>query len=308
MHRTAVAAVLVLTQLAQAEAPKAETVRYPSPDGVRIVADYYPPEARAPKPAPVVVMLHQYPSTRSSWKPLAELFLEAGYAVLAPDLRGHGDSVEPKSMKLVEGKTNRDPKHYKEAYQDVLGAYEFLRGVREVDLSRFALVGASIGCSVSLAYAATDASVDVVACLSPGIDYFGVDSVRDIKNLGKRPVLLVSPKTEADSSRTLGKSAKHATVKVYASSDLHGTFMFGEVPGVEKLVFEFVDKHIGRRSGPPVVGSIKSSKYHKPDCRYAIPDPDNRYSVRKENLRVFSSADEARARGYEPCKRCFKKG
>ncbi len=306
MQRHVVVVLLTLTPSLAAAPPEAEIVRYPTPDGVRIVADYYPPKAGVRKPAPVVIMLHQYPSTRSSWRPLAELFHEAGYAVLAPDLRGHGDSVEPKSMHLVKGKADRDPKHYKEAYQDVLGAYEWLRERDEVDRSRIALVGASIGCSVSLAYAATDPSVDVVACLSPGLDYFGVNSVRDIKNLDRRPVLLVSPKPEADSSRTLGKNAQKATVKVYEASDLHGTFMFGQVPGVEKLVLDFVDEHIGRPGGPRVVGSIKSTKYHKPDCRYAVPDPDNRYSVRKENLRVFSSPEEALGRGYTPCKRCFK--
>ena len=45
------------------------------------------------------------------------------------------------------------------------------------------------------------------------------------------------------------------------------------------------------------VGSIKSGKYHYPDCRHAE-------SIKPENRRCFASEDEAQAAGYVPCKVC----
>ena len=301
------AAIMVLCALpVRAATPEARTVTYKTPDGVEIVADYYAPKAGPDVGAPIVILLHQYPSTRSSWRPLAPLFHEAGYAILAPDLRGHGDSVKPARMKLSAGKESRSPQHYREAYQDVLGAYEWLRSRKEIDRSRLAIVGASIGTSVAIDYAARDRSVDVVVCLSPGPNYFGVDSKRHITKYGDRPILLLSPSNEEERSRILGAENASVTVKIIKDSDLHGTFMFGKVPGIEKTVFEFVDTHIGKPSDRPVVASLKSKKDPDPTCRYATPDPDNRYAVRRENLRVFSSPAEAKGRGYEPCKKCFK--
>jgi dienelactone hydrolase len=302
-------AMLVLVSVAPmraAEPPlRPQRVTYKTPDGVRIVADYYPPSTAAKKPAPIVIMLHQYPSARGSWAPLVPLFHDAGYVVLAPDLRGHGESVEPKGRNLEEGRKGQSPKHYRAAYQDVLGAYEWLRDRKEVDLSRLALIGSSIGSSIALDYAARDKSVDVVVCLSPGPNYFGVDSMRHIASYGKRPVLLISPGSERDRSEALAKVARNATVKIIENCDIHGTFMFGKVPGIEKTIFDFVDSHIGKASKDPVVGSLTGkSKYHKPTCAYAKPEEKNAYTISESNLRVFSSAAEAEGRGLAACQRC----
>jgi len=145
-----------------------------------------------------------------------------------------------------------------------------------------------------------------VACLSPGPNYFGIDSVRDIVRYGDRPILLVSPANERQRSDILGRSARNATVKVIDGVDLHGTFMFGKVPGIEKTVFDFVNRHIGKPAEHPVLASIRSRKYHKPTCRYVQTGSSGRYVVKPENLRVFSSAVEAEARGYKPCKPCHR--
>jgi micrococcal nuclease len=45
------------------------------------------------------------------------------------------------------------------------------------------------------------------------------------------------------------------------------------------------------------IGSIKSDKYHYPSCRYVS-------QINPENLIEFSSATEAQAMGYVPCKVC----
>lgn len=303
---TAIVAVLTMPVCADASGVEPQRVSYRSPDGVEIVADYYAAKSAGRAGAPVVVMLHQYPSTRSSWQPLAEMFGKAGYVVLAPNLRGHGESIKPDSMGLEQGRKSRDTKHYRAAYLDVMGAYEWLRGRKDIDRSRFALVGASIGASVALDYASRDKSVDVVVCLSPGANYFGLDSKRDIVKCRTRPILLISPDSERSSSETLGKLVKKATVNVIEGSKLHGTFMLGKVPGIERTVVSFVDKHIGKPSKRPVMASIKSNKYHLPTCRYAKPSSGERFAVRAANLRTFSSATEAEARGYKPCKVCGK--
>jgi micrococcal nuclease len=45
------------------------------------------------------------------------------------------------------------------------------------------------------------------------------------------------------------------------------------------------------------VGSIKSNKFHRPDCKWAD-------RIKPANRIWFSSAKHARSKGYEPCKTC----
>ncbi len=46
-----------------------------------------------------------------------------------------------------------------------------------------------------------------------------------------------------------------------------------------------------------LVGSTSSTKYHMPECRYAV-------KIRPENRIYFASAEEAENKGYKPCKAC----
>jgi len=46
-----------------------------------------------------------------------------------------------------------------------------------------------------------------------------------------------------------------------------------------------------------LIGTKSTKKYHRPDCRYAL-------KIKPENRVIFSSPDEARAQGYQPCKVC----
>lgn len=49
--------------------------------------------------------------------------------------------------------------------------------------------------------------------------------------------------------------------------------------------------------GCAYVGSVKSSKYHYPDCEWAR-------KISPSNLICFSSPSEARSKGYTPCRVC----
>ena len=46
---------------------------------------------------PPVLLLHGHPQTHIVWRKVAPRLVDAGYRVIAPDLRGYGDSDKPKS-------------------------------------------------------------------------------------------------------------------------------------------------------------------------------------------------------------------
>ncbi|MFQ6048019.1 MAG: alpha/beta hydrolase [Phycisphaerae bacterium] len=282
-----------------AEAP--QRVSFQSSDGVTIVGDYYGPASAEGRKAPIVILLHMYPSDRTSWRGFAPKLAGAGLAALAIDMRGHGESVKPAEKKLASRRENRDPRLYRAMYRDVAAAYTWLSQQPNVDPARFAIVGASIGCSVAIDYARRDRSVDVVACLSPGTNYLGVNTVAHIKAYGNRPILLVASDLEQSACRTLAGLTPGATVKIYPAAGrtrlaVHGTNLLSAVREVEPLLLEFVRTHVGDPSDQPVVASIHSNVFHQPDS------PTVR-RIKPANLRWFSSAAEARARGLRPPRR-----
>ncbi|MEX0287236.1 MAG: alpha/beta fold hydrolase [Paracoccaceae bacterium] len=46
---------------------------------------------------PAILLLHGHPQTHVVWRKIAPRLVEAGYHVIAPDLRGYGDSDKPES-------------------------------------------------------------------------------------------------------------------------------------------------------------------------------------------------------------------
>ncbi len=281
----------VVAAAAAAEAPSPQTVTLTTYDGVKIVGDYYPPKAEA-RPAPMVILLHMYRSNRHAFEPLIGPLHDAGFAILAIDMRGHGDSATPELQRRVR---QRDTKVFEDMVQDVRAAYDFLaRREDEVDRSRFAVVGASVGCSVALRYAAKDRSVDCVVCLSPGLNYLGLDSRKDIAGIRGRTILLVSPESERKSSETLARLAPQkdrVQVRIVPGRS-HGTRMFGVISHIEQDVADFLKKGVGAPTERQqwVYGSIHSKVYHVAGCPWID-------RIKPSNLRVYSSAAEAEARG-----------
>ena len=86
---------------------------------------------------PAVVLLHGFPYSWKTWRKLMPRLAEAGYTVLAPDLRGMGDSAPAANDTFA--KTN--------VAQDVRAV------VQALGLGPIRLVGADIGTMVAYAYA-----------------------------------------------------------------------------------------------------------------------------------------------------------
>jgi uncharacterized protein len=88
------------SRVVPAAAP-AEPVRLTARDGITIAGTYWP--GRRPD-APAVLLLHGVGASRNQTAPMAEALAAQGYATLAIDLRGHGEStITDHSYGLDEG-------------------------------------------------------------------------------------------------------------------------------------------------------------------------------------------------------------
>ncbi len=279
---------------------RAQRVDFVTDDNIAITAAFTPAKLKGDEKAPVAILLHMYRSDRSAYDPLVPNLHRAGVAVLAIDLRGHGESAGAAQLGLAERVANRDKKLFAQMYKDVEAGYRWLADRPDVDLSRLVLVGASVGCSIALDYAARDRSVDGLVLLTPGTSYMGLDSLGPAQKYGRRPMLLIASEAERSACDQLAKLAPNAVLKIVHGGGadgqaLHGTRMLGKVPDVEKAITDFVVKSAGPPSREVVVASAKGEVYY-------TSDSSNAKNLSKANLRWFSSPDEAEERGLRPPK------
>jgi pimeloyl-ACP methyl ester carboxylesterase len=309
---TAVVVATCIGGAARAEPPTSSAVVSPqrvgveAEDGVLIVGDYYPPLRRSGEGAPMAILVHMEASSRSAWRPLVPQLHAVGFAVLAIDLRGYGESVEPKGFNLAKKAAERDSRLHRAMYKDVAAAYLWLVRQKQVDPARFALVGAGLGAAVALDYAARDKSVDAVVCLSPGATYAGLDAVASIRKCDSRAVLLLAAKGDGEAAE-LQRAAVKATLRFVADAGSgdstlpRGTDLLGKSKDLGQTIAAFVERSVGRAGADPVVASTNSDVYHVPDTSHA-------QRIKDENRRWFSSAAEAEARGLRPVKKRAARG
>ena len=135
-------------------------VTFPSGDGA-CAAWLYPPSTGA-APAPCVVMAHGFSLTRhDALGAYATLLADGGYAVLAFDYRGFGDSPGEPRQRFRVGMQREDWR----------SAIAFARALPEVDGRRLVLWGYSMACSSVVPIAAREPEgIAAVLALSPFVD------------------------------------------------------------------------------------------------------------------------------------------
>lgn len=276
---------------ARADIPR-EEIRLEASDGIEIVADYFAPPSGS-RPAPGVVLVHMLRVDRSSWAPLIPTLHTDGLAVLAIDLRGHGESGAPQLEELRRRVRAQDIPVFHEMHRDVAAAVSWLTTQDDVDPSRLALIGATIGFSVALDYAVRDPSIDAVVGLTPGSGFIGMDSVAGTLMYGKRPMLLLAVDTDRRAVETLSRMNPLVVGEIVGNGTGHGTRMLEAYDQTPGRILEFVREKLASDSTAPVVFALGEKKYYAdlPGLRAAHPDIDLKL------VRWCSSEQEAKERG-----------
>jgi len=195
-------------------------------DGVHLQGTYYRPAAVN---APGVALLHMLGRKRQDWDAFAQKLQDAGYGVIAIDLRGHGESGGERAW----GKMTKD----------AAIAVDFIRYRPEIDPDRVVIMGASIGANIAINYAAQDPKVAGVALLSPGLDYRGVKTEKVVKQYGNRPLFIAASSEDAyaaESARKLDSLARGPHQLLILDNQGHGTQMLGKDNGLEKAIFQWL--------------------------------------------------------------------
>ena len=217
-------------------------IAFATSDGVEIAATVYPVDA--PKP-PGLVLLHMLGADRREWEPFALRAQRAGYLCLAFDIRGHGDSRARGDESLSYRQFNTAD--WRAAVEDV-GAAKRALLEQGADPDNLALVGASIGANLALAYAVGHEDIPAVVLVSPGLGYKGVKTEEAIVAYGRRPVLLMTSKGDsysAMSCTTLKRAAPGLCELREYKGATHGTALFDVSVTAIQQVFLWLKPIIG---------------------------------------------------------------
>lgn len=197
-------------------------------DNVNLKATYYP-AAGAAAQAPALLLLHMLNSNKESWQDFAPALQEAGYAVLALDLRGHGESSNANF-------------NYVFMDRDADAGLRWLRTRPEINAEKTGIVGASIGANLALRSGSRTPQIKSVVLLSPGLDYRGVTTLDVLATYGQRPIMIVAAENDsyaANSSRTLNSQAlgQHQ-LQIYPGAD-HGTNLLSAQAGLTPMILSW---------------------------------------------------------------------
>ena len=154
----------VPAKAAEAELPRPEDITRQTGDNVQLAATYY--RGGKGKESIPVVLLHGWKHNRTDYtKYLAPYLQSKGFAVIVPDLRGHGDSTRLKTLhgkdETLDAITMAPNQFNLMVTQDLKAVKDFLwekNNAGELNLDKLCVVGAEMGASIALEFAWYDAT------------------------------------------------------------------------------------------------------------------------------------------------------
>ena len=178
---------------------------------------------------PAVLLLHQFGNSKSEWTDFQARLTASGFAVLAIDIRGHGDS-DPQDGAPTD--IFRDPE---QAPRDVQAAMDFLKASEAVDPERIGAVGTSVGSNLTVVAMALGLGVQTIVPISPRLSAIealaGSPESLPITSIFCVAGALDGQGAQADTCRTLAESATvESRLQIFEDSSVHGADVLRQFP------------------------------------------------------------------------------
>lgn len=180
------------------------------------------------------LLLHGTGQRKEDWYPLARGLAGWGYGYFALDFRGHGESAtgpngQPASWKKF--KVTKTENEYSNMLRDVEAAVAYLVEQGHAKES-IGVIGADVGSSLGLKYAAVHPEAPLVVMLSPGTHYQEVLTVNAMRAFKNRPILMIYSEADRYSAKATPllavfarQSAGESNTTVLTVEHEHGTKM-----------------------------------------------------------------------------------
>jgi pimeloyl-ACP methyl ester carboxylesterase len=120
-----------------------------------------------PAPVPSVLLLHGYGEDRSVWKDFTRQLLNRGWAVMALDSRGHGESKTRNQRPIQPSREWRNSPH--EFPVDLDPALDWLKAQPRIDNRKIVLIGSDIGANLALIASGRFPEIRTVVAIKPNL-------------------------------------------------------------------------------------------------------------------------------------------
>ena len=183
-----------------------QTVEITTEDKLKLKASWYPPRKKG-RPVPGVVLIHDAGADRSTMGIIAERLRKDGFAVIAVDLRGHGES---KTDDLDWNQLAEDEQKAQWAFaqRDVDATVDWILAQDNVHSTRLALVGHGAGCALAVRHMRDDDNAVAVALIEPRPKSYGFEVHKDLVDLEGLPTYVVAPRdAEQESTEAMVEEA-----------------------------------------------------------------------------------------------------
>jgi dienelactone hydrolase len=165
-------------------------------DLVELHASFEMP-AGVPAPIPAVLLLHGYGEDRGVWKNFSNELLNRGWAVMALDLRGHGESRQ-KNQRPIEPSADwrTNPREFP---LDLDPALDWLKSRPRINNGKIVVIGFDVGANLALIASGRFQEVRTVVAIKPNLDE-SLAMAGSAQDFMPRSTLLVVP-SAADGDR-----------------------------------------------------------------------------------------------------------
>lgn len=194
-------------RVSKGEKKKYEPVQIKTQDKLTLTANFYAPKKKGR--APAALLIHGAGSNALALNKSAEYLQRKGFAVLALDLRGHGESVSEKYEWATAADLGVKTRTWAYAMRDLEAATDYLRDLDNVHNSNLSLVGMGEGAVLAAKYALNDENTRAVAFIEPTPEIYGYNMMRDVCDLGGLPALIMA----TDKGRQQATRIKNAAAK-----------------------------------------------------------------------------------------------
>src|SRR2546422_5326630 len=142
-------------------------VMFKSFDLVDLRASFEMPSG-VPAPVPAVLLLHGYGEDRSVWTDFGQQLRNRGWAVMALDLRGHGESKSRNQRPIQASPEWRKDPH--EFPVDLDPALDWLKAQPRIDTRKIVVIGSDVGANLALIASGRFPEVRTIVAIKPDLD------------------------------------------------------------------------------------------------------------------------------------------
>jgi len=218
-------------------------------DGFHIIAQLdIPKKTTVKNKVPMVVFLHSIGEDSTEWGTFpAAVKEQLRVATLNINLRGHGKSILNKKSKKIYWQNFQD-KDFKRFPYDVVDVLKYIKEqYPEIDSSKVALVGTSLGANTALMTGSYGVNTKTIIMLSPMLNYKGFDLRLPIVKYGNHPLLFMVSKKDKYPYQSCLELIKFAQgkkmLKVYPSGGT-GVTLVKFQPDAKPLILNWLKENL----------------------------------------------------------------